>query len=172
MARQLGISDERIGIAGIKDKRAITTQLMSIRGIAAEDLERITLPRVSVTPLGRSNKDIAPGDLKGNDFDILISGIDISPEETEKRIIGDLGRHSVCGRHPQLFRLPAVRHPEAGHPSGRRADRQRRHRGRRHDLYRPVVPVGVPGEQGGQRCRVGDTRLQERPGNLPVEPAV
>lgn len=103
MARQLCISDERIGIAGIKDKRAITTQLMSIRGIAAEDLERITLPRVSVTPLGRSNKDIAPGDLKGNDFDILISGIDISPEETEKRISEISAGIASAGGIPNFF---------------------------------------------------------------------
>ncbi|OPY28821.1 MAG: putative tRNA pseudouridine synthase D [Methanocella sp. PtaU1.Bin125] len=103
MARQLGISDDRIGIAGIKDKRAVTSQLMSIRGAAAEDLSRITLPRVSVTPLGRSNKDIAPGDLKGNDFDILISDIDIGRQEMEKRVSGISAGIAAAGGVPNFF---------------------------------------------------------------------
>ncbi|HTY09390.1 MAG TPA: tRNA pseudouridine(13) synthase TruD, partial [Candidatus Edwardsbacteria bacterium] len=86
MARQLGISDERIGIAGIKDKRAITTQLMSIRGITADDLEKITLPGITITPLGRSHKDIAPGDLKGNEFDIAIKDICLDAAEMKSRL--------------------------------------------------------------------------------------
>src|SRR5512143_3068333 len=61
LSRQLGISEERIGIAGTKDKRAVTTQLMSIRGASEEQLYRIDLPRVRLEPLGRANKDIGLG---------------------------------------------------------------------------------------------------------------
>jgi tRNA pseudouridine13 synthase len=103
MARQLGISDDRIGIAGIKDKRAITSQLMSIRGISPEDLKRISLPRVAVTPLGRSNKDIAPGDLKGNNFDIRINGISLDSQEMENRISGVSAGIASAGGIPNFF---------------------------------------------------------------------
>jgi tRNA pseudouridine synthase, TruD family len=103
MARRLGISDERIGVAGIKDKRAITTQLMSIRGITAGDLEKIALPGVTFTPMGRANKDIAPGDLKGNDFDIVIRGICLEPGEVAKRIAGTSAEIAAAGGVPNFF---------------------------------------------------------------------
>lgn len=103
MARQLGISDERIGTAGIKDKRAITGQLMSIRGIRAEDLQKITLPGVAITALGRSNKDIAPGDLKGNEFDIAIRGICLQPQEIVERIAATSSEISAAGGVPNFF---------------------------------------------------------------------
>ena len=103
MARQLSISDERIGIAGIKDKRAITTQLMSIRGITADDLKKITLPGVVITPLGRSGKDIAPGDLKGNDFDIIIRDICLDPPEIARRITAISEEIAATGGVPNFF---------------------------------------------------------------------
>ncbi len=103
MARQLGISDERIGIAGIKDKRAITTQLMSIRGIDAADLARIALPGVTITPLGRSNKDIAPGDLQGNDFDIIIKDVCLDAGEMESRLSAITAGLAAAGGVPNFF---------------------------------------------------------------------
>ncbi len=103
MARQLGISDERIGLAGIKDKRAVTTQLMSIRGLTAEDLGKVTLPRVRITPLGRANKGIAPGDLKGNDFDIVVRAVGPGPEEAAGRIAATAGAIAAAGGVPNFF---------------------------------------------------------------------
>ena len=83
MSRQLGISDERISIAGTKDKRAITTQMMSIYGISQDDLKKIALPRVEITPVGRTSRPVSLGDLKGNNFDIRISEIRIDKAATE-----------------------------------------------------------------------------------------
>ncbi len=83
ISRQLGISDERVGIAGTKDKRAVTTQLMSIRGISEQELERISLPRIKLEPVGRANKDIGLGDLEGNEFDITIRHINVPEAELE-----------------------------------------------------------------------------------------
>ncbi|HEY3272629.1 MAG TPA: tRNA pseudouridine(13) synthase TruD, partial [Methanocella sp.] len=103
MARQLAISDERIGIAGIKDKRAITTQTVSIRGITADDLNKITLPGVRVTPLGRSNKDIAPGDLKGNEFDIIIRDVCLDAGEMESRLANISAGVAAAGGVPNYF---------------------------------------------------------------------
>jgi tRNA pseudouridine13 synthase len=103
MARRLGISDERIGIAGIKDKRAITTQLMSIRGISADDLKKITLPGVTIASLGRSNKDIAPGDLKGNEFDIVIKDICLEAGEMESRLSAITAGLAAAGGAPNFF---------------------------------------------------------------------
>jgi len=91
LSRQLGISEERIGIAGTKDKRAVTTQLMSIRGVTGEQLYRVSLPRVKLEPVGRSNRDIGLGDLRGNDFDITVRHVGLPLPEAERRLkaIGD-----------------------------------------------------------------------------------
>ncbi|AFD00241.1 putative tRNA pseudouridine synthase D [Methanocella conradii HZ254] len=86
LSRQLGISEERIGIAGTKDKRAVTSQLISIRGISEEQLARVDLPRVRLEPIGRANRDIGLGDLRGNEFDINIKNIVLDKEGLSMRV--------------------------------------------------------------------------------------
>ncbi len=103
LSRQLGISEERIGIAGTKDKRAVTTQLTSIRGISEEQLSRVNLPRVKLEPLGRSNKDIGLGDLRGNDFDVTIRYIELPAQELERRLKAIDGSIALAGGVPNFF---------------------------------------------------------------------
>jgi tRNA pseudouridine13 synthase len=103
LSRQLGISEERIGIAGTKDKRAVTTQLMSIRGIPEEQLSRVDLPRVKLEPLGRSNKDIGLGDLRGNDFDVTIRHIAQPLAELERHVKAIDGSIARAGGVPNFF---------------------------------------------------------------------
>ncbi len=103
LSRQLGISEERIGIAGTKDKRAVTAQLMSIRGISGEQLSRVSLPLVKLEPLGRSNKDIGLGDLKGNDFDITIRHIELPEPEIDRRLKAIDGSIAKAGGVPNFF---------------------------------------------------------------------
>ena len=66
----LGISRERVSWAGTKDKRAVTTQLFSIRGVDAADLP--ALADADVDPLGRIGRNLEFGDLAGNAFEIRI----------------------------------------------------------------------------------------------------
>ncbi|BAI61243.1 probable tRNA pseudouridine synthase D [Methanocella paludicola SANAE] len=103
LSRQLGISEERIGIAGTKDKRAVTTQLMSIRGASEEQLSRIDLPRVRLEPLGRANKDIGLGDLRGNDFDITVRNISLPLAECEARLRAIDANMAKAGGIPNFF---------------------------------------------------------------------
>ncbi|SDZ96913.1 tRNA pseudouridine13 synthase [Haloplanus vescus] len=67
----MGISRERVSWAGTKDKRAVTTQLFSIRDATAEDLP--DLSGVDIDPLGRIGRDLEFGDLAGNAFEIRIA---------------------------------------------------------------------------------------------------
>jgi tRNA pseudouridine13 synthase len=66
----LGISRERVSWAGTKDKRAVTTQLFSIRGVDAADLP--ALADADIDPLGRIGRNLEFGDLAGNAFEIRI----------------------------------------------------------------------------------------------------
>ncbi|WP_251341718.1 tRNA pseudouridine(13) synthase TruD [Haloplanus halophilus] len=67
----LGVSRERVSWAGTKDKRAVTTQLFSIRGIEAPDLP--ALDGADLEALGRTGRNLEFGDLAGNAFEIRVS---------------------------------------------------------------------------------------------------
>jgi tRNA pseudouridine13 synthase len=103
ISRQLRISDDRIGIAGTKDKRAITTQLMSISGADEESIKNISIPGVEITILGRSNKNIGLGDLVGNDFDITIRNIQLPSDEADSRITSISSQINATGGVPNYF---------------------------------------------------------------------
>jgi len=73
MSRSMGISRERIGFAGTKDKRAVTTQLMSFEA-PTESLSKVDLKDITISNAYRSRRGIQIGDLIGNDFEITVRG--------------------------------------------------------------------------------------------------
>ncbi|MCL7412218.1 MAG: tRNA pseudouridine(13) synthase TruD [ANME-2 cluster archaeon] len=75
ISRILRISQQRIGLAGTKDKQALTTQKVSIYDMDTPDLERVRLKDVTITAVGRSNKQVSLGDMWGNRFRIMIRKI-------------------------------------------------------------------------------------------------
>lgn len=72
MSKQLRISQKRFGWAGTKDKRAVTSQRISIMNLDESQLQRITLPDLKMKVLGRTNRSVGLGDLLGNRFKIKI----------------------------------------------------------------------------------------------------
>ena len=83
LAKILQISQKRISIAGTKDKRAFTTQKVSIFDIDASMIENVHLKDVELNVLGRSRKSIEIGDLLGNDFIITVRDIPSSIGEVK-----------------------------------------------------------------------------------------
>lgn len=78
IARGLGISYRKIGFAGTKDKHAVTSQLISIPGISAEDIGRVRLRDIRLEVVGRAQGPITLGSHAGNRFHITIR--DVAPE--------------------------------------------------------------------------------------------
>jgi tRNA pseudouridine13 synthase len=72
MARVLGISQKRFSWAGTKDKRAVTSQRISIMNLDESELSRIRLADLKIKVLGRTNRAVGLGDLLGNSFAITI----------------------------------------------------------------------------------------------------
>jgi tRNA pseudouridine13 synthase len=70
LSNAMGISRERVSWAGTKDKRAVTTQLVSIRGVGPPDLP--DLSGTTLDPVGRIGRNLEFGDLAGNAFEITI----------------------------------------------------------------------------------------------------
>jgi tRNA pseudouridine13 synthase len=76
----MGISRERVSWAGTKDKRAITTQLFSVRKGDPADLPEIRGTEIEV--VGRAGRALEFGNLAGNAFEIRVSDAE-SPENVE-----------------------------------------------------------------------------------------
>lgn len=71
IAQRLHTSPKRIGFAGTKDKRALTTQRISMWKIK-ENVSELKIHGMTLKPLEYSNKRIELGDLWGNRFTIKI----------------------------------------------------------------------------------------------------
>jgi tRNA pseudouridine13 synthase len=73
LSNALGISRERVSWAGTKDKRAVTTQLMSVDGVAPEALPELSDSTIEV--VGRAGRPVLFGDLAGNAFEITLRDV-------------------------------------------------------------------------------------------------
>lgn len=112
MSRKLGISQKRIGFAGTKDKRAKTTQKISIYDMSEEDIENFYLKDVELKVIGRSNRSLGLGDLYGNEFRITIRDIDLKPDELEENLKRTTDEINEFGGVPNFFgiqRFGAIR---------------------------------------------------------------
>ncbi len=81
VARRLGISRGDIGVAGIKDRRAITRQWISVPARDVADPAAIDgavgdSGRITLLATGRHDNKLRTGHLKGNRFEIRVYGRD------------------------------------------------------------------------------------------------
>jgi len=92
LSRSIGMSRERIGFAGTKDKRAVTTQLMSFE-CTPEQLNSVDLKDVVISNVYQAKRGIQIGDLKGNSFEIRVRDCEPIAESIEriKEIISQTG---------------------------------------------------------------------------------
>ena len=70
----LGVKAQAIGVAGLKDARAVTTQMVSLLGVTPERLDRLKVDEqlLSVEVLGRHRNRLRPGHHAGNHFRLVI----------------------------------------------------------------------------------------------------
>ncbi|OUJ18660.1 tRNA(Glu) U13 pseudouridine synthase TruD [Methanonatronarchaeum thermophilum] len=80
---RLGVSKNRVGFAGTKDKKAITEQYMTIYNIKKKQLEKLKIKDVELTNYGLTNDRNSLGNLIGNKFEITIHDI-INPQNISK----------------------------------------------------------------------------------------
>ncbi len=86
LAGFLRFSRKRIGYAGLKDKRGVTSQRISIFEPDIERLQKFESRRIDLRNFEWSNERIEIGELKGNRFTITIRNIELQKKEIEKRI--------------------------------------------------------------------------------------
>src|SRR5437867_12043558 len=87
------ISRRRIGFAGTKDKRALTTQFFSFENVPPEAIKALRMKDIEVLDLSRSDRPLEIGDLVGNRFQIVLRELAVAAdraipiaEETARQI--------------------------------------------------------------------------------------
>ena len=78
ISRRLHISRKRIGFAGTKDKKGITSQFMSFEDVDENALRSLDISDVDIQYIQRSGRKLNIGDLWGNRFSIRIRDCDYS----------------------------------------------------------------------------------------------
>jgi len=71
----LGLHSKEIGFAGAKDKRAITTQTMTVPSHVEDQLKRLEGPELQIRHVDRHEQRIRMGHLRGNAFSLRIRDV-------------------------------------------------------------------------------------------------
>jgi tRNA pseudouridine13 synthase len=72
VARRLGIPNGEVGTAGLKDRRAVTRQWVSVPASCEPALAQLEGDGIRVLTVSRHTNKLKPGHLKGNRFRILV----------------------------------------------------------------------------------------------------
>ena len=75
LASALGVDEGEVGVAGMKDRQAITRQLLSVPARAEARLPEFSLEGVSVLWSRRHGNKLRTGHLKGNRFRLRLRGV-------------------------------------------------------------------------------------------------
>ncbi|MCK4970771.1 MAG: tRNA pseudouridine(13) synthase TruD, partial [Thermoplasmata archaeon] len=102
MSRKLGISSRRVRFAGVKDKRAVTTQLFTIE--APEDsVSGLRMADVEVLSLQPTDRHIGLGDLVANAFEISVTDLDVDDGVARQRVKDILTEAEDAGGFPNFY---------------------------------------------------------------------
>lgn len=105
LASSLKLSRNWVTYAGLKDKRAITSQSMSIPAKASDSLSSLELSRIGIRDIHYSRHPVQIGDLWGNRFTILLRNITADCDSALERAQQLQGRHLLNYFGVQRFGL-------------------------------------------------------------------
>ncbi len=86
LARSLEISHRDIGVAGMKDKQAITRQFVSIPAKHEAELAKVETSAIRILSTKRHRNKLKTGHTNGNKFSILIRQPNDNAEETAQKL--------------------------------------------------------------------------------------
>ena len=105
LARSLHVSRRRIGFAGTKDKRALTTQLFSFDRIDPEAVRSLRIKDVEVLDAFSSSRALEIGDLVGNAFRIIVRDLRLPPQEAAEAVAATTVQLETFRGFPNFFGL-------------------------------------------------------------------
>jgi tRNA pseudouridine13 synthase len=95
LARQLSIPREDIGSAGLKDRRGITRQWISVPASSEERIAAIETDLIHVLSAARHGNKLRTGHLKGNRFEIVVRDAVDGAKSIAERIADEIERRGV-----------------------------------------------------------------------------
>lgn len=104
VARRLGLHTGDIGSAGLKDRRAITRQMISVPEQVADRLEELNGDGIRLLRHSRHGNKLRPGHLRGNRFRVLIRDVDPAASERLPPLLARLQQQGLPNFYgPQRF---------------------------------------------------------------------
>ncbi|HVS33961.1 MAG TPA: tRNA pseudouridine(13) synthase TruD [Gemmataceae bacterium] len=104
VARRLDVPFGEVGAAGLKDRRAVTRQMVSVPARAEGQLAQLDGDGVRLLSVSRHGNKLRPGHLRGNRFRILIRDVGPPAAETAAPILDRLRREGMPNFYgPQRF---------------------------------------------------------------------
>ena len=95
IARDLKISHQDVGMAGLKDRHAVTRQWLSVPAKCEPRLKELTHSQIAVLQTGRHSNKLRPGHLRGNRFRIVIRQTQPAAATAVEPIVDHLRRQGV-----------------------------------------------------------------------------
>jgi tRNA pseudouridine13 synthase len=99
VARRLNIRPGEVGAAGLKDRRAVTRQWISVPASVADNVNAVDGDGIRLLRTARHSNKLRPGHLRGNRFSILIRNVD--PEAAAR--VGPLVEHLRAQGMPNFY---------------------------------------------------------------------
>jgi len=103
VARQLGIDQNRIQIAGIKDAKAVTAQFVTIENALMEQASEVDVKDISLRPIGYVRNPLSVFYLLGNSFTISISKINQEISLIKEQVSQTMREITQIGRIPNFY---------------------------------------------------------------------
>ncbi|MFO0974311.1 MAG: tRNA pseudouridine(13) synthase TruD [Phycisphaerae bacterium] len=94
IARALGVARE-IGLAGLKDARAVARQSLSLEHADPDRIRKLDLPRIRVLAVSRHTNKLKIGHLRGNRFDLALRDVDAARAADVRAVLDVLARRGV-----------------------------------------------------------------------------
>ncbi|HKC93341.1 MAG TPA: tRNA pseudouridine(13) synthase TruD [Nitrospira sp.] len=93
----VGVKAQGIGAAGLKDARAVTTQMISLHGVTMDRLSRLKVDEqiLAIEVLGRHRNRLRPGHHAGNRFQLVIRDVDAGAKDVLPTVLDELSRRGV-----------------------------------------------------------------------------
>jgi len=103
LSRQTGIPRPEIGLAGLKDKDAVTEQWISVPFAAGPRLAEFAHPAITLGPASPHGNKLRRGHLHGNYFTIVVRDLAVSGEEAARRVAAKRARLAELGGLANLY---------------------------------------------------------------------
>jgi tRNA pseudouridine13 synthase len=103
VAKSLGVSQNCVQFAGIKDAKAVTAQHVTIEGASMEDAAKVNVKDVEVRPVGYIREMLSLFYLLGNNFTITIKSMQTPASAAQEIITQTMQQLTAVGGIPNFF---------------------------------------------------------------------